>query len=102
MFYACVQRFDGMDEKNLDGKLIRALVRKSCPKQTLARSKCRKGMDASGRVQGMLVGAEMCHVRCDSTNTLEFSDFMKGKCAFIVEKSFLSRYILPLSQVIRQ
>jgi len=24
MFYACVQRFDGMDEKILDGKLNRA------------------------------------------------------------------------------
>ena len=26
MFHACVQRFDGMDEKILDGKLNRALV----------------------------------------------------------------------------
>jgi hypothetical protein len=25
MFHACVQKFDGMDEKNLDGELNRAL-----------------------------------------------------------------------------
>jgi len=28
MFYACVQRFDGMDEKILGGKLNRASVKK--------------------------------------------------------------------------
>jgi hypothetical protein len=28
MFHACVQRFDGMDEKFLGGKLNRALIRR--------------------------------------------------------------------------
>jgi len=38
MFHACVQRFDGMDEKILGGELNRALERKFLGSTTIALS----------------------------------------------------------------